>query len=251
MKKFYSLLATAVFATVTFAQTTVFNETFDDLSGTGGNDNVWTGNVGVSSLGTYTTAGWVFTAAGGAAQCIKAGSGSNPGVVTTPSLSNLSGDAILTFRAAGYGTDNTKLTVTITGGGTISGTNNFTLSNSSFSNYSVNIVGGTATTKLKISSASSSKRFFIDDIKVVTTGVLAVNDTKSKTKTFIKNTSVDHEIYFGTKADVTIFNVNGQVVKTGSVSENGSLNISNLQSGIYFVSGNVNGKAVSEKIIKK
>lgn len=251
MKKLYSLLATAAFVTAAFAQTTIFNATFDDLSGTGGNDNVWSGNVGVASLGTYTAAGWVFATSGGAAQCVKAGSGSGAGSVTTPELSGLSGNATLTFRAAGYGSDNTKLTITITGGGTISGTSNFTLVNSAFSDYSVNIVGGTAATKLKISSAGSSKRFFIDDIKVVTAGVLAVNETKIGAKTFIKNTSVDHEIYFGTKSEVKIFNVNGQIVKTASVSENGSVNVENLQSGIYFVVGNINGKAVSEKIIKK
>ncbi len=35
MKKLYSLLATAMFATITFAQTTIFNASFDDLAGTG------------------------------------------------------------------------------------------------------------------------------------------------------------------------------------------------------------------------
>ncbi len=43
----------------------------------------------------------------------------------------------------------------------------------------------------------------------------------------------------------------GQVVKTASVSENQSLNVSDLQQGTYIVTGTVNGKNVSEKVIKK
>ncbi|WP_106914689.1 T9SS type A sorting domain-containing protein [Chryseobacterium aurantiacum] len=251
MKKLYSLFATALCATLAFAQTTIFNATFDDLNGTGGNDNTWSGNIGTSSLNNYSSAGWVFSGAGGAAQCIKAGSSNSVGAVTTPTLNGLSGNATLTFKAAGYSNDNTRLTVTITGGGSISGTNSFILVNSSFSEYSVNIVGGTSSTKLKFSAAATSKRFFIDEIKVVTEAGLAVHDTKLSTKTFVKNTSVDKEIYFGAQSDIKIFNTNGQVVKKASVIENGSVNVESLQSGIYLVTGNINGKAVSEKIIKR
>lgn len=251
MKKFYSLVATAVFAVASFAQTTVFNATFDDLDGTGGNDNAWTGNVGTKSLSTYTTAGWVFAAAGGGAQCLKAGSGGSAGAVTTPALTELSGNAVLTFRAAGFANDNTALTVTITGGGTFTGTSTFTLNNSQFSTYTINISGGTAATKLKFASAASGRRFFIDDIKVATQGSLAVKDIKASEKTFIKNTSVDQEIHFGLKSDVKIYNVSGQLVKTAAVNENGVLNVIDLQKGIYIVAGNANGRAVSEKIVKK
>ena len=171
--------------------------------------------------------------------------------MTTPALNGLSGNATLTFKAAGYSSDNTRLTVTITGGGSISGTNTFTLVNSSFSEYSVTIVGGTSNTKLKFSAAATSKRFFIDEIKVVTEAGLAVHDAKLSTKTFVKNTSVDKEIYFGTKSDIKIFNVNGQILKTASITENGSVNVENLQSGIYLVTGNINGNAVFERIIKR
>ncbi|PQA95615.1 hypothetical protein B0A69_04350 [Chryseobacterium shigense] len=250
MKKFYSLVATVLFAVVTLAQTTVFNATFDDLDGTGGNDDSWTGNVGTKSLGTYTTAGWVFAGAGGASQCIKAGSGSTAGSVITPALTGLAGNATLTFRAAGFGTDNTSLTVTISGGGSINGTSSFTLTNSAFSTYTVNIIGGTASTKLRFASAAGGRRFFIDDIKLVVQGALAVNDTKASSKKFIKNTSVDHEICFGVKSDIKIFNLNGRLIKSASVNENGVLNVIDLQKGIYIVTGNVNGNAVSEKILK-
>ncbi|MDR2237717.1 MAG: T9SS type A sorting domain-containing protein [Chryseobacterium sp.] len=251
MKKFYSLVAAAVFAVSAFAQTTILDAPFNDLNGDGGNDGVWSGNVGIGSLNTYTSAGWAFASSGGARQCIKSGSGGAAGSVTTPVLAGLSGNATLTFRAAAYGTDNTNLSVTITGGGSLSGTSTFTLTKSTFSTYTVNIMSGTSSTKIKFASSGSNRRFFIDDIKVVTQATLAVNDSKVQYKNFIKNTSVTKEIYFGEKAEVKIYNTNGQLVKSASVAENGSLNVEDLQTGIYVVTGNVNGKAVSEKVIKK
>lgn len=153
-------------------QVEVFNATFSDLNGTGGNDNVWTGNIGTNSLSSYTNAGWTFSSSGGAKECIKSGTGGNSGVVTTPTLSSLNGNAVLTFRAGGFSTDNTVLSVSITGGGSISGNSTFSLVNSSFSSYTVNIVGGTSNTKLTFSSSSGGQRFFIDDIRVVSGSVI-------------------------------------------------------------------------------
>lgn len=80
---------------------------------------------------------------------------------------------------------------------------------------------------------------------------LATTENAASKKVFVKTTSVDNEIHFGAKSDVKIYSVAGQLLKTASVSENGVLNIADLQKGIYIVTGNVAGKAVSEKIIKK
>ncbi|MGG7551680.1 T9SS type A sorting domain-containing protein [Chryseobacterium arthrosphaerae] len=93
----------------------------------------------------------------------------------------------------------------------------------------------------------------IDDFSLTpqASGTLATIENKTSKKSFVKNTSVDNEIYFGSKSDVKIFNVNGQLLKTASVSENGALNVAELQKGIYIVTGTVNGKNVSEKVIKK
>lgn len=92
----------------------------------------------------------------------------------------------------------------------------------------------------------------IDDFSLTpqNSGTLAIGEVKTSKNAFVKNTSVDNEIYFGTKADVKVYNVNGQVLKTASVSESKSLNVADLQKGIYIVAGTVNGKNVSEKIIK-
>jgi hypothetical protein len=93
----------------------------------------------------------------------------------------------------------------------------------------------------------------IDDFSLTpqpSTSLATTENTASK-KVFVKTTSVDNEIHFGVKSEVKIYSVAGQLLKTASVSENGVLNIADLQKGIYIVAGNVGGKAVSEKIIKK
>lgn len=80
---------------------------------------------------------------------------------------------------------------------------------------------------------------------------LGTTDNAASKKVFVKTTSVDNEIHFGAKSEVKIYSAAGQLVKTASVSENGVLNVADLHKGIYIVTGNVAGKAVSEKIIKK
>ncbi|GAA5096712.1 hypothetical protein GCM10023210_30800 [Chryseobacterium ginsengisoli] len=249
MKKIYSLFATVIFASTVCAQ--IFSANFSDLNGTGGNDGSWSGNVGTSSLNTYTSAGWTFGSAGGAAQCVKAGSGSNPGSVTTPVLAGLSGNAAVSFRAGGFGTDDTTLTVSVTGGGSVSGTKTFTLTNGAFTTFNTSITGGTASTKLVFSSSAGGRRFFIDDIIVSAGSVLAVSDIKGNKVSLVKNTLVDNNIVFGTKSEIKIFGATGNLVKTASVFENEVLDISGLPKGNYIVSGIVAGKLISEKILKK
>lgn len=103
-----------------------------------------------------------------------------------------------------------------------------------------------------VNIASTDDGLAIDDFSITPQGtVLGTIDNKLSDKVFIKNTSVDNELHFGSKTDIKIFNVSGQLVKTASVNENGTLNVIDLHKGIYIVTGNINGKAVSEKIIKR
>ena len=67
----------------------------------------------------------------------------------------------------------------------------------------------------------------------------------------VKNTVVSNSILFAAKADVKIVSANGQVVKAVAVNENSAVDVSALPAGYYIVTGTVNGKAVSQKIIKK
>ncbi len=82
-------------------------------------------------------------------------------------------------------------------------------------------------------------------------GTLSVIDFQNIKNQFVRNTAVTNEINFGAKADVKIFSMNGQVVKSASVSEDKNLEVSDLTPGMYIVTGMINGQAVSTKIVKK
>lgn len=168
MKKLYSLFAAVVMAVAVNAQTVLLNETFDNLSGIGGNDGVWNGNnTGTGPLSDYPT--WTFENSGGASQCIKAGSSSKKGVVQSPAISGYEGDVVLTFRAGAWDGNGEKLVlnVSVSGGASVD-VSSVTLVKGSFSEYTVNITGFTDGAKVKFEAGDASKsRFFIDDIKVV------------------------------------------------------------------------------------
>ncbi len=95
--------------------------------------------------------------------------------------------------------------------------------------------------------------FSVDDVIITgtVTSSLGVVENFSTKYNFVKNTLVTENIYFGSEAEVKIYNMNGQVVRTAKVSENNNMNVSDLQPGAYIVTGIVNGQPVSQKILKK
>ncbi|QOW08958.1 T9SS type A sorting domain-containing protein [Kaistella flava (ex Peng et al. 2021)] len=252
MKKFYSLFAAVILAASVNAQTTttVFSADFDDVVGTGGNDGSWSGTVAGSAA--TATGGFVYDNMYKGDKCLKGGTSSKAGSLTTPVLANLSGVATLTFRAGAWVGSSEKLTlnVSIIGGGSLDITS-VTLVKGEFSTYTVEITGGTSSSKLVFAAAvASNNRFFIDEI-LVTAPTQAVVDVNATKVNLVKNTVVGNTLMFAGKADVQILNMNGQVVKTASVNENTSLDVATLAKGMYVVTAIVNGKAVTEKIIKK
>ena len=171
MKKILLLfsLILALAAAQVNAQTTVFYESFDGNEFTGGNDGKWSGSVASGATISTDNEGWTFGGnCYGANYCIRLGSGKSTGSATTPALTQLSSDAILSFRAGSWGTDNTVLSVSISGGGSID-QSTIELQNSVFNTYTVNITGGTPSTTITFTSSGSGKRFFLDEIKVEST----------------------------------------------------------------------------------
>ncbi|REC59456.1 T9SS C-terminal target domain-containing protein [Chryseobacterium pennae] len=256
MKKLYSFFATVLVASGIFAQT-AFNATFDDVVGTGGTDGLWSGQVAAGTFtdgtGSYTTGGdWTFAKIYKGNGCLKAGTGSAKGSITTPSFT-LSGDATLTFKAGAWNGNNEGTTLNVSATGATLNTASVTLVKGQFSTYTVNITGATGAVTLKFEGAvASNNRFFIDDIKV-TTGTLAVTEIKGKSSAnFVKNTFVKNsEITFGADVkDVKVYNMFGQIVKEASVKQNGTVNVAELAKGNYIVTGTVNKEAVSQKILK-
>lgn len=102
-------------------------------------------------------------------------------------------------------------------------------------------------------ASTGTGRIFIDDVvvKTISAVTLAVADSNSMKDALVKNTKVSNTLIFAANADIQLINANGQVVKTASVKQNSTLEINTLPKGVYFVKGNVNGKLVSQTIIKK
>ena len=147
----------------------IFYESFDTENGTGGNDGKWSGDIAKNSKVNTT---WTFENEGGAYQCIKLGSGSKKGSATTPALTQLSGDATLSFKAAAWNgnTESTTLKLSISGGGTLTQTS-VTLVKGAWTTYEVQIKDGTPSSKITFEAANASNnRFFLDEVIITTSG---------------------------------------------------------------------------------
>ena len=168
----------------------VFYESFDKNDGTGGNDGKWSGSIASNDIQYYVT-GWTCQNASGANKCAKFGTSSKKGTATTPALTDLERDAILTFKAAPWNTEGGKMSVTISDG-TIE-TSEFELINNTFTEYSVKISGGATS---KITFTSSEARFFLDEVKVKQVAVATPTITPNG-----GDVKVGDKITFATKTD--------------------------------------------------
>lgn len=168
----------------------VFYESFDKNDGTGGNDGKWSGSIATNDI-QYDVTGWTCPNASGANKCAKFGTSSKKGTATTPALTDLEGDAILTFKAAPWNTEGGKMSVTISDG-TIE-TSEFELINNTFTEYSVKISGGATS---KITFTSSEDRFFLDEVKVKQVAVATPTITPNG-----GDVKVGDKITFATKTD--------------------------------------------------
>ena len=191
---YYPLTATATYTvTVTAPEgkttaynpiTTVFEETFADCDGTGGNDtDGWNGSIANGTLtdGTNTdNSGWEFDKGSPANECAKFGTGRAGGSATTPALGK-AGNFTLTFKAAAWdGTsENTTLNLTASNA-TIRNANDtedvssVTLSKGAWTTYTLILKNATEETKITFSTSSGNSRFFLDDVKVVEVGAAAI-----------------------------------------------------------------------------
>ena len=178
----------------------VFLETFDGTTGTGGNDDAFTGSIATNDL--ICDEEWEEPAGcGGANKCLKFGTSKAAGTFTTSSIA-LTGNGTLTFRAAGWGDakENT-LTVTATGA-ELNGDTEIVLTNGEWTDYEVGIVGAEGDVVLSFTGA----RGFIDDITVTEAGDIfeKVDIPESGYTTFVSEFNVaapdDAEIYIVVKA---------------------------------------------------
>lgn len=190
------------------AQTVVFHETFDQCDGTGGNDGVWTGNIGISGINADND-GWTFENSGAGSQCIKCGTSSKLGVATTPAL-NFEGNATMVIKAAAWSAgDATVLKISITNG-TVS-PSEITLTPTEFTEYTINITGATNGSQITFEGSTASKqRFWIDDVEISALGDVEItaaptfspaSGTYTEAQTVTISAEDGADIYYTTNGD--------------------------------------------------
>lgn len=143
----------------------IFTETFDKMSGEGGNDDnfvVWGSPFGNLSASQFDNQGWSYTGGsnGTADQCVRVEMSAS---VTTPALATLSGDAFIFFRAAQNRDVATSINLSVSGGGTLS-QNSVSLTKQ-FNDYVVFIKDATPETKVTF-SCSALGCYFLDNVKI-------------------------------------------------------------------------------------
>lgn len=245
MKKFYSLFAAVILAATVNAQTTV-THTFSGANATAIESGTVDANVSyVTATGASAQFPTFYTAAPAA---LRFYSDRNSGDGNSLTLTAVEGYEIAALSFTAVAPANAPVVTFSADGGAYAA---MTKVGETFSVADLNATtltfknahtGGTSNTQLRIPS------FTVTYKAKVTMNVGNANVVKSN---LVKNTVVANNIMFAAKADVQILNMNGQVVKTASVNENTSLDVSSLAKGMYVVTANVNGKAVSQKIIKK
>lgn len=163
-----------LFSVIGMQAQVIFSEDFASMTGNAG----WSGSAAGSTVPNTKLTTWTLVDVFEGAGCIRVGTSSKQGTATTPAL-QISGDgsATLTFKAGAWdnSTEKTEMTVSISGGGTLSygsatdvNSVSVTIPKASWSpDITVQITGGTTTTKISfIGYQASRARFFLDDVVV-------------------------------------------------------------------------------------
>ena len=143
----------------------VFFETFAESNKTGGNDDTWSGISGAASDISADNTGWSFTKGYAANGCARFGTKNDDGSATTPSITVSNGSSYtLSFKAAPWGSDNSTMTIALTGGNINNNASvtTATMTGSQWNSYEYTIVA-TANT-LSLNFNASENRFFLDEI---------------------------------------------------------------------------------------
>lgn len=246
MKKIY-FLALIGFSGLTFAQG---SESFTNLNASassygggsysGDNGVTWTylGARKVTSTDNVTGTSVGFDSSG--TRNVKANSGANGvGTITY---------TVRSYFTAGTGANRTMAVYV----------NNIQVDNYSLAamdtNYTRSVTVNTPGDVVIEFRSTGSRQIVLDDVSWTQLGgTLFANDLSKAKETFVKNSLItNNEIVFGADSkEVKIYTMNGQMIKSVSVKENESVSVAELKEGNYIVTGVVNGKKVSQKIIKR
>lgn len=201
----FKAVSTTTAGTVEREDETVLHETFDQCSGTGGNDGAWAGNVGSGSFVT-DVAGWTCEKAYGGKKCARLGTSKVAADITSPTFLLTGGTTTITLVMAPWGTIDNE-TVSIYLGDTYLGTgkltkgawNQCTITTTATGSYNLRIV--------------ASNRLWLDDVLIEEKGTSGISGVKYTPER---------------RADNRIFNLQGQYMGRDA---------SILPSGIYVSNG--------------
>ncbi|MGV4414219.1 T9SS type A sorting domain-containing protein [Chryseobacterium sp. T1] len=243
MKKFYSLLAVAAFALSMNAQTQTVDFVFADQNWNNSqiiSSGVIDENLNFTTSKNGSSNNPAYYAADKSLRFYFIANGNGGGMTITPNDGAIIKS--ITINAVSGNTPTVKYSVDeTTSKNAVLKNGAYTISDIEASKSFMFQNANTSNTQLRITSISVT----------YSTKTMAVVDANASKINLVKNTVVSNEIIFGQTTKVSITNMNGQVVKTAEVNDNSRLNVSELAKGIYIVTATVNGKTVSQKIVKK
>lgn len=221
------LLMTLVWSTGG-AQTTVFHETFDKCSSSGGNDGKWeTTGLNSTAITDATKSKFLDQAWTGLAavfpanKCVRLSSNNNPAKMTTPTISS-TGDFTIKIKAGGL-TGKSSIINLKTSNGNLD-KSSVSLTAGKFNEYSIELKGVTQSFTLTFNVAKG-KQSFIDDIEVIskskesgisfgeTTYTANITDKDGTYRSYVSLTNPNNlsVTYSSSKTDVAEVNNNGEV----------------------------------------
>lgn len=146
----------------------ILSETFDSCDTNGGNDGDFSG-VSNFSAPVFDNSGWERSSFYKSNYCAKGGTATDLSYLITPTLTKLSGDAMIVYRAASWANETTTLYFEVYAGeGTLS-KGSQQLKRAEFITDTLFVYGGNSETRIKIYTQSVDQRFFIDDINISST----------------------------------------------------------------------------------
>ena len=191
---------------ITIKASTFAEENFSGCNTKGGRDNNFSEGSGTLSDGNFDCGGWVYDATVYAANsCVRVGTKSNNGSLTSPVVAGTNYNAI-SFDIAGWESGTNTISVTINNGGTFAdGTpsKSFTATNAKWTTFTEKITGLTSATTFTF----SGKRLFLDSIILMnasTLAELAENGTEGKEYTVNDEMVVAKKFQAGNKNYIVV-----------------------------------------------
>lgn len=182
--------------------TTYFHESFQNYNNAGGNDGSFntSGNTALNAT-TIESADETWntpTTTYPAKSCVRMGSSSTNGNLTSGAITISGSTAILTFRAAGWATGTNSFTISATNC-QLNGTTNISLENGEWNNYTIEITDITG----DITLTFSGKRGYLDEIYVMSSSI-STTITAAEYSTYVVPEKIvvdnDTKVYIVTEA---------------------------------------------------